>query len=55
MKRILRGLYTGLLKVFCAVIFFVLFVPIGKVLRMMKKNRLSHPDKKKASYWTVRV
>jgi hypothetical protein len=55
MNRVWQGLHRGLLKVFCCMIFFILFVPIGITLRVMKMNRLIHPDKTKLSYWTSRA
>jgi hypothetical protein len=55
MNGLWQGLYRGLFKVFCAAGFFIVFVPVGIALRVMKKNRLIRPDKTKLSYWTSRA
>ena len=50
------GLVLGIIvsPVVMGLIFFVIFVPIGVLMRLFRRDELSLSFKKKSSYWTKR-
>lgn len=54
MKELLRSIYMVMMKVMCALAFFVFFIPLGALFRCMKWDRLIRLDKGRSTYWVRR-